>query len=280
MRVWITLAVAIGVGASAYGAYEGKIVFTSNRDGNQEVYVAAADGSSVVRLTNNKAYDDQPALSPDGKLVVFVSNRDGNNELYLVGVDGNDLRRITDTPYPEIDPSFSPDGRWIIYTSMAEGDKDIVRLPLAGGEPEDLVTGEGDQFMARMAPDGALVYVENGGEEEIILYKDGTTKNLSQSPGLDLMPSFSTDGRLVYFTSNRGGDYDLFVVNRDGSGLKELITLESSEGRAAVSPDGQYLAVASDQDGELDIYIFSSDGEMLEQLTQNEAEDYEPFWGK
>ena len=280
MRFGIILVVAIGVAASAYGAYEGKIVFTSNRDGNQEVYVAAADGSSVVRLTNNKAYDDQPALSPDGKLVVFVSNRDGNNELYVVGVDGTGMRRITNTAYPEIDPSFSPDGRWIIYTSMAEGDKDIVRLPLTGGEPEDLVTGEGDQFMARMAPDGALVYVENGGDEEIILYKDGVKKNLSQSPGLDLMPSFSTDGRLVYFTSNRGGDYDLFVVNRDGSALKELITLESSEGRAAVSPDGQFLAVASDQDGELDIYIYSLDGEMLEQLTQNEAEDYEPFWGK
>jgi TolB protein len=231
-------------------------------------------------LTNDKAYDDQPALSPDGKSVVFVSNRDGNNELYVIGVNGTGLRRITDTAYPEIDPSFSPDGRWIIYTSMAEGDKDIVRIPLAGGEPEILVTGEGDQFMARMAPDGALVYVENGGDEEIVLYKDGKKKNLSQSPGLDLMPSFSADGDLVYFTSNRGGDYDLFVVNRDGSALKELITLESSEGRAAVSPEGRYLAVASDQDGELDIYIFSLDGEMLEQLTQNEAEDYEPFWGK
>jgi Tol biopolymer transport system component len=280
MRFGIISVLSICVGASAFGAYEGKIVFTSNRDGNQEIYVAAADGSTVARLTNDKAYDDQPALSPDGKSVVFVSNRDGNNELYVIGVNGTGLRRITDTAYPEIDPSFSPDGRWIIYTSMAEGDKDIVRIPLAGGEPEVLVTGEGDQFMARMAPDGALVYVENGGDEEIILYKDGKKKNLSQSPGLDLMPSFSADGNLVYFTSNRGGDYDLFVVNRDGQALKELITLESSEGRAAVSPDGRYLAVASDQDGELDIYIFSLDGEMLEQLTQNEAEDYEPFWGK
>lgn len=280
MRFGIISVLSICVGASAFGAYEGKIVFTSNRDGNQEIYVAAADGSSVARLTNDKAYDDQPALSPDGKSVVFVSNRDGNNELYVIGVNGTGLRRITDTAYPEIDPSFSPDGRWIIYTSMAEGDKDIVRIPVAGGEPEVLVTGEGDQFMARMAPDGALVYVENGGDEEIILYKNGKKKNLSQSPGLDLMPSFSADGSLVYFTSNRGGDYDLFVVDRGGSSLKELITLESSEGRAAVSPDGRYLAVASDQDGELDIYIFSLDGEMLEQLTQNEAEDYEPFWGK
>jgi Tol biopolymer transport system component len=59
-----------------------------------------------------------------------------------------------------------------------------------------------------------------------------------------------------------------------------VITLESSEGRAAVSPDGRYLAVASDQDGDLDVYIFSPEGELLERLTQSEAEDYEPHWGK
>jgi TolB protein len=279
MRGGTIVALAITVGA-AFGAYEGKIVFTSNRDGNPEIYVAAADGLSVLRLTNDKAYDDQPALSPDGELVVFVSNRDGNNELYVVAADGSALRRVTKTPYPEIDPSFSPDGTGIIYTSMAEGDKDIMRWPLAGGEAEGLVTGEGDQFMAQMAPDGALVYVENGGDEDIILLENGATKNVSQAPGLDLMPSFSADGAVIYFTSNRGGDYDLFAVNRDGSGLREVITLESSEGRAAASPDGRYLAVASDQDGDLDVYIFSPEGELLEQLTQSEAEDYEPHWGK
>jgi Tol biopolymer transport system component len=279
MRIGMILLSAVGIAAAAFGAYGGKIVFTTNRDGNQEVYVMSADGSNVARLTNNKAYDDQPALSPDGSTVVFVSNRDGNNELYLVGVDGKGLRRLTDTPYPEIDPSFTPDGGGVIYTSMVEGDKDIWRLNVADGSAEALVTGEGDQFMGRMAADGALVYVEDGGDEEVVFLKDGVKTNLTHSPGLDLMPSFSADGNAVYFTSNRGGDYDLFVVGRDGSGLKEVVSLESSEGRAAGSPDGEYVAVASDMDGDLEIYVFSLDGELLEQLTQNEADDYEPFWG-
>ncbi len=266
--------------AAALGQYAGKIVFTSTRDGNPEIYVMSADGSHVVRLTNNRAYDDQPATSPDGTLVVFVSNRDGNHELYTVGVDGKGLRRLTDTPYSEIDPSFSPDGRWIVYTAMAEGDKDIWRLNVDTGETETLVTGEGDEFMARVAPDGALAYVEDGGNSEVIFSKDGINRNLSAAPGIDTMPSFSPDGNTVYFITNRGGDYDVMAVNRDGSDLRELITLESTEGRAAPSPDGAYLAVASDKGGDLDIYIFSTEGELLEQLTPNGEEDYEPFWSK
>jgi TolB protein len=266
--------------ASAFGSYPGKIVFTSDRDGNQEIYLMKAGGSSVIRLTNNKAYDDQPALSPEGGRVVFVSNRDGNHELYLIDTDGKSLRRLTNTPYSEIDPSFSPDGQWIIFTAMAEGDKDVWRLNVETGETEVLVAGEGDQFMARAGADGALVYVEDGGDNEVFLVEDGVKKNLTRAPGLDTMPSFSQDGKTIYFVSNRGGDYDLMAVNRDGSGLREIIALESSEGRASPSPDGNYLAAASDKDGDLEIYIFSPEGELHEQLTENECADYEPSWSK
>ncbi len=279
MRI-ATVLVLTACAVSAFGLYPGKIAFTSNRDGNPEIYVMKADGSGVVRLTNNKAYDDQPVLSPDGAWVVFVSNRDGNHELYVVGADGKKLRRLTDTSYSEIDPSFSPDGRWVVYTAMAEGDKDIWRLNVGSGETEVLVTGDGDQFMARMAADGALAYVENGGDNEVVLLADGVKTNLSRSPGIDTLPTFSPDGGTVYYTTNRGGDYDLMAVNRDGYGLREIVTLESTEGRAGPSPDGAYLAVTSDKDGDMEIYIFSPDGDLLEQITDNEYEDYEPSWSK
>jgi TolB protein len=271
---------AAAVLAAAAAAFEGKIVFTSDRDGNQEIYLLAADGSGVARLTNNGAYDDQPALSPGGESVVFVSNRDGNHELYLVGADGKGLRRLTKTDYSETDPAFSPDGDWVIYTSMAEGDRDVWRLRLATGETEKLLGGEDHQFMARSAADGALVYVQNGRDEEVYVYANGTKTNLTATPGLDTMPSFSPDGKVVYFTSGRGGDYDLFAVNRDGTGLREIVALESLEGRASASPTGDYLVVASDRDGDLELYVYTAQGELLEQLTSNEYDDYEPFWGK
>src|SRR5438552_18899936 len=66
----------------------GKIAFSSTRDGNHEVYVMDADSSNQIRITNNPAYDDQPRWSPDGAKIAFISNRDGNFEIYSMNADG------------------------------------------------------------------------------------------------------------------------------------------------------------------------------------------------
>lgn len=262
-------------------AVDGHIAFTSNRDGNPEIYVMASDGTGLVRATNNKAYDDQPSFSPDGMKIVFCSNRDGNIELYLMDVDGKNTKRLTDTNYPESDPSFALDGKSILFTSMVEGDKDVWRYNLATGKSEKIIGGDGDQAMARELPGGGIVYVQGGGEDEVMLWESGAAKTIGTSPNLDTMPVPSRDGKAVYFVSNRKGDYDVYVVNRDGTGERELVALPSLEGRPAVSPDGQYLALASDMDGDLDIYIFTAGGEKTAQITANDGfEDYEPSWGK
>ncbi|MBM2827419.1 MAG: exported protein of unknown function, partial [Dehalococcoidia bacterium] len=61
-----------------------KIAFSSNRDGNGEIYVMNADGSGQTRLTNNSATEDLPAWSPDGSKIAFRSDRDGNSEVYVM----------------------------------------------------------------------------------------------------------------------------------------------------------------------------------------------------
>ena len=74
---------------------QGKIVFQSDRDGNNEVYSMTADGSEVTRLTYDPAADDNPVLSPDGAKIAFVSHRTGYANIYVMNVDGTDLTRVT-----------------------------------------------------------------------------------------------------------------------------------------------------------------------------------------
>jgi Tol biopolymer transport system component/erythromycin esterase-like protein len=93
----------------------GQIAFQTNRDGNNEIYLMAADGSAVRNLTRHAASDASPAWSPDGTTIAFVSDRDGNEEIYLVGVDGSGLRRLTHHPGPDKSPAWSPDGRWLAF---------------------------------------------------------------------------------------------------------------------------------------------------------------------
>ncbi|MBD0326251.1 MAG: PD40 domain-containing protein, partial [Pyrinomonadaceae bacterium] len=73
----------------------GKIAFSTTRDGNSEIYVMNPDGSGQTRLTFNAALDADPAWSPDGTRLVFVSTRDGNEEIYVMNADGSSQTRLT-----------------------------------------------------------------------------------------------------------------------------------------------------------------------------------------
>ena len=86
----------------------GKIAFTSTRDGNYEVYVMNADGSGQANLTNNAAVDYEPSWSPDGTQIAFISDRDGNGEVYVMNADGSGQANLTNNAandwYPELVP--------------------------------------------------------------------------------------------------------------------------------------------------------------------------------
>ena len=72
-----------------------KIAFTSDRDGDQDVYVMDHDGSNVTNLTDNATSDDRPAWSPDGLKIAFAANRDGNWEVYVMDADGANQTNLT-----------------------------------------------------------------------------------------------------------------------------------------------------------------------------------------
>ena len=85
-----------------------KIAFSTNRDGNFEIYVMNADGSSQTRLTNNPASEFDPDWSPNGTKFAFVSTRDGDFEVFVMNADGSGQRRLTNNTATEFDPDFSP----------------------------------------------------------------------------------------------------------------------------------------------------------------------------
>ena len=109
-------------GVAVAASTNGKIAFTSNRSGNDDIYVIDADGSNEIRLTDNAANDSQPAWSPDGTKLAFTSNRSGNNEIWVVETDGSAAPvgppvNITNDDGDEQAASWSPDGTRIAFTS-------------------------------------------------------------------------------------------------------------------------------------------------------------------
>ena len=101
-----------------------KIAFSSQRDGNADIYVMDADGKNLVNLTNNPTQDGSPAWSPDGRQVAFSAvHFDAwhvpNSDIYVMNSDGKTPVNLTNSPALDFSPAWSPDGRKIAFMSMS-----------------------------------------------------------------------------------------------------------------------------------------------------------------
>ena len=136
-----------------------KIVFTSRRDGNQEIYVGNADGSGVTRLTNSPGASHSAAWSPDGSRIVFVEANstaaaDPTSELYVMNADGSNLVRLTSNNEFDGYPDWSPLSNQIAFTVEREGNRDIYVMTIDGLNVTRITTSAEPEYGPAWSPDG------------------------------------------------------------------------------------------------------------------------------
>jgi WD40 repeat protein len=145
----------------------GLLVFTSNQDGNSEVYLADTLATVRRRVTNSTAEDGHPALSPDGLTIVFVSNRSGAPRLWSVPAPALGattfevpvaLATGSATEIPEGAPAWSPGGSTLAFSSARSGTSQIFTMPAAGGDAVELTNEAGGAFSPVWSADGQSIY--------------------------------------------------------------------------------------------------------------------------
>ena len=133
------------------GGGEGKIAFTSLRDGNEEIYVMNADGSDQTRLTYNPPYGNGcPCFSPDGTKIAFASKRDGDYEIYVMNADGSNQTRLTNNG--GLYPCFSPDGTKIAFVSKRDRDYEIYVMNADGSDQTNITNNPGGDYSPSWGP--------------------------------------------------------------------------------------------------------------------------------
>jgi Tol biopolymer transport system component len=289
-------------GAASTGAAStnSRIAFQSDRDGNFEIYVMNADGSSLTRLTNHSSTDVDPTWSPDGRKIAFASNRDGNGEIYTMNADGSSLRRLTNNPAFDAVPSWSPDGQkiafasdrfvnsggahfWGIYVMEVDGSNVVATIaPFSDSDPAWSPDGRRIAFVS--IRQGDPVYPIN---DILTMNPDGSAlSRLTDDPAADGFPAWSPAGSAIAFVTTRDYNSEIYVMNADGSAQTRLTNHDAFDGSPSWSPDGRQIAFSSNRDGDLiddgrfnvEIYTMNADGSDVRRLTNSPGSDSQPAW--
>ena len=279
---------------------QARIAFSSDRDGNSEIYVMDADGGNPQNLTNHPDSDFHPSWSPDGKWIAFLSRRDQvpfkhgiTAEIYVMDAGGGNPQRLTNNPHADYHPSWSPDGKQIAFASRRDGNIDIYVIDVDGGNEQRLTNNPLYDYSPSWSPDGERIVFNARRDghfkkdfdltyEIYVMDADGgNEQRLTENRKNDFSPSWSPDGKRIAFASDRKGDflnYEIYVMDADGGNLQRLTENRHDDWFPSWSPDGERIAFMSERDGNDEIYVMDADGGNQKNLTNHPEKDNVPVW--
>ena len=262
-----------------------------------DISVANADGSGLRRVTDGPGVDCAPAWSPDGGKIAFersLIRREGDTvvgadvDIYVINADGSEERNLTGDGVSAGGPAgpiWSPDGRRIAFWSGRDGNDGIYVMN---------ADGSGQRLLARnvghvaWSPDGRKMLVVRGASQGMrptkhdvfVMDVDGRKlRRLTRIPQVNgPLPSWSPDGRRIVFVSDRDRNLEIYVMNADGSGQRNVTRHPGRDSDPAWSPDGRKIAFTTKREGNFEIYVMNADGSGQRKLTRNPGVDRFPIW--
>ncbi len=214
-----------------------------------DIFIADVDGSNMKRITDNPKYDAEPIISSDGKQIVYSSQKDSDFDVYIMNSDGTNVRRLTERAGYDGGPWFSPDNKNIVWRAWYPETKK-----------------EYAQWKDCMEKD----YIVPFPLDIWVMNVDGSNKRrLTDNKATNWAPSWHPDGKRIVFSSNMdnwrndikkyGHNFELYLVNKDGTGLKRLTYNNVFDSFPMFSHNGKKIVFASNRNPEkpraTDIFI-------------------------
>lgn len=292
------------------GSLSGRIVFSSRRDGNQEVYSLDLAAGRQTNLTRNRADDGYPRWSPFGDRIAFATNRDGNWEIYSMNKDGTGQINLTTNAADDGYLDWSADGELLVFASNRNDSRanDILSMRADGSIVTKLITSQGEDVHPVWSPwrtDVAFASERDGNRQIYILDSSSNhVTRLMSNSSYDDYPAWSADGTRIAFASDRDSGssnrLDIYVAtiehpsrwyNIEGkrtlvrvlgewnvTSVMRVVSHPSDDRHPTWSPDGKMLAFVSDRDGDRDIFAINADGTGLKKIVGARRDDEHPHW--
>jgi Tol biopolymer transport system component len=228
-----------------------RIAYWGVRGGGQrDIWTVGARGGEPVTVTDDPALDWNPIWSPDGRYLYFASDRGGSMNLWRVPIDERS-GKLLGTPEPVTTPatysgyiSFSRDGRHLAYAQMAHQ----INLQQVSFDP----------VKAKL---------------------EATPVWITQGSRIATDPDFSPDGEWVVFGATGDKQEDLFIVRRDGTGLRQITNDKHKDRAPHWSPDGRRIIFFSDRSGRYEYWMINPDGAGLSQFSYTSGPGAQaPLW--
>jgi Tol biopolymer transport system component len=211
----------------------------AEHDHDPEIFLVAADGTHLRRLTDNELSDRQPTWSPDGRRLAFSSARTGLFQIYAMRADGTRQRRLSHQQEDCESPAWSPSGRWIVFTCEL-GYWKLVRMRPDGSRERRLLPGYPlTETSPSWTPDGLIVFSRGAksarGRGIYSVRADGSGLRRLRANGGE--PAVSPDGRLIVFTwMPDGANQELFTMRRGSTQARQIT---ATKGVTESAPDWQ-----------------------------------------
>jgi TolB protein len=292
----VTLGLAVG---RAFASRDQLLFIALGESDQSALRLADVRYGIALDILHYRGWGTDAEWSPDGDYIAFSGFSPGNSErsqqreLYIMRVKDGDVRRIADNGLMDYNsPTWSPDGRHIAYQGYTTySGWDIFIYDVETGESQNVFSslGVGTDGSPAWSPDGRYIaFSTNSGilADNFDIYlldvETGRTRPLSESPSIEVMPAWSPDGeRLLYAATTGIRGYDLFVINRDGTGRVQLTDGADAEMEPSWSPDGERIAFVSNYPNgrQVNIYVMRADGTGdLRQITSGISGYRQPNW--
>ncbi|MBA3449557.1 MAG: Tol-Pal system protein TolB [Pseudaminobacter sp.] len=234
--------------------------FFSSKANSRRVAHIIAD-AIYERLTGEKGYFDTR--------IVFIDESGAKNQrkkrLAIMDQDGAGVRYLSDGNTLALTPRFSPTRQEITYMSYESGEPRVYLLQIETGQRELVGNFPGMTFAPRFSPDGQKVIMsllrEDGNSNIFSMdLRSRATTRLTNSNSIDTSPSYSPDGSQIVFTSDRGGQPQIYAMAADGSGQTRISFGGGSYSTPVWSPRGDLIAFTKQSGGEFSIGVMKTDG--------------------